>query len=35
MLFSIDTAGILIKGETHINNFIILVDKYHSYKVNI
>ena len=34
-LFSIDTAGILMKGETGLKLFIISVDKYHSHKVNI
>ena len=34
-LFSIDTAGILMKGETDLKHFIISVDKHHSYKVNI
>ena len=33
--FSIDTAGIIMKGETDLNHFTISVDKYHSYKVNI
>ena len=31
-LFSIDTAGILMTGES-LNQFTISVDKYHSYKV--
>ena len=34
-LFSIDTAQILMKRETGLNHFIMSVDKYHSYKVNI
>ena len=33
-LFSIDTAGILMKGETDLNHFTISVDEYHSYKIN-
>ena len=31
----IDTTGFFIKGETNLNHFTILVDKYHSYKENI
>ena len=33
-LFSIDTAGILMKGETDLNHFTISIDKHHSYRVN-
>ena len=31
-LFSIDTAGILMKGETGLNDFTVSVGKYHPYK---
>ena len=31
----IDTAEILMKRETGLNNFTISFDKYHFYKVNI
>lgn len=33
-LFSTDTAGILMKGKTGLNNFKISIDKNHSYKVS-
>ena len=32
-LFSVDTAGTLMKGETTLNDVTILVDQYHSNKV--
>ena len=33
--FSIDTAEILMKGQTGLNHLMISAYKYHSYKMNI